>query len=300
MTGAKVSDSTLPQQKDAIPREPLVYIYKANRQLLSKQWSIDDNQNIILKIIKSCLILSSFQWTSWGNNTKDVKAQSIQEVTNFGILSALSLALNISIAVTVDGNDNWPEDSTWRQALGVIFNTASSSMVISLLSSAFLLLIINETPEGRAVVLVIEHIGMWIRLPGISFMIGVYGFCGLMCCWLMHAFSLWISVTVCGIFVIIASVSIFGAVSTGIQGLYKVMSDFATLKIVNDVAIMKLIDLYLEASHCLHPHGCVIGFKREDFYDWILQQYECCDFCDLSKRRLDRFIDNWEGKEIEV
>lgn len=173
----------------------------------------------------------------------------MQEVTNFGILSALTLALNISLVASVDGNTYWGIQSTWRQAIGVLFNVGSSSLVISLLSSAFFLLIINETPDGRAVALVIDYMGVWIRLPGVSFTIGVYWFCGIMCCWIMHTFNLWISIGVCGIFVFIASFTLFGSVTAGIEGLYSVMTNFSTLTISTDSAIEKLLHKFLDASN---------------------------------------------------
>lgn len=285
-----------------LPQEPNVFVHRESRELLSPFWSFDNEKNgFLVNFIKATLILITFQWTSWGNQTKDIKAQSIQEVTNFGILSALSLALNISIVVTVDGNDDWPTNSTWRQAMGVIFNLASSAHVISLLASAFLLLIINETPEGRAVVLVIDHLGVWMRLPGFAFMVGVYGFCALICCWQMHTFDLTISIAVCAFCVIVASVSLFGAVVTGLQGLYKVVSAYALLTIADDAAIKTLRELFLSAKQtCLHADGIVVGYRRDEFYDWILEQYHCCEFCDITRRRLDRCCDTWESEQAAL
>lgn len=280
-----------------LPHEPEVYISWQERELLSPFWALGAENHWFVNFIKSSLILLSFQWTSWGNNSKDIKSQSIQEVTNFGILSALTLALNISIVATVDGNPDWEHDSTWRQALGVIFNVASSCLIISLLSSAILLLFINETPEGRAVYLVIEGIGGWMRLPGFSFMVGVYGYCALICCWLMHTFYVWLSVAVCGLFVFIASGTLFGTVSQGVISMYRVMSSYGIVSILSDKAIDSLLQLYLKDTKKLRENNAIVGYKRDEFYDWILKQYDCCEFCDLSHRRLNRYLDKWEEKD---
>ena len=293
---------------EQLPKEPHVFVERNDRKLTSDFWRPKPNTNVV-NFLKNTLYFVSFEWLNWGNATgKDVKQQVIQEVTNFGILSALSLSLNISVATVVDSNHEW--NGAFREVMGVIFNVSCSSFIISLLSSAFLLLLINETPDGRAVNIVIDYVNYWFRVPGLSFVVGIYGFAGILILWIFHEFYFWISVGVTAAYMFLASYAIMGSVTQGMIALHNVMDTYGILTIADDVTVHDLLEFYLTKAMKSRDkvstlpgtdgskanHRFIPGFRRSQFYAWVLAAYDCCEFCDITNKRLDKIVEKWENE----
>ena len=306
---AKEGELSVKQIRELLPSEPHCIVERNTKDLTTPFWKPHPNTNIY-SFAKNALFFMSFEWLSWGNSAiNDTKEQVIQEVTNFGILSALALSLNISIATVVDGNEDWANTIYFREILGIIFNISCSSFIISLLTSAFLLLLMNETPNGRAVNEVVTSVGNWFRVPGVSFAVGTYGFAGIIIVWIFHTFNIWISIIITGIFTFGASYAIMGSVTAGMISLYDIMSTYGILTITDDESVLSILNVYLDKNAKANGHqnwetidqrgnkkNIVYGFRRKRFYEWILIAYDCCEFCDITIKRLDHVIDAWENR----
>jgi hypothetical protein len=289
------------QVREGYPPSDQILIRRNQVKLTSDFFVPNQSKFFLVNFIKNAILVVSFQWTSWGNVSKDLKEQTMQEVTNFGILSALSLALNISLVVCVDGNSNWT-GSVWIEAIGLIFNISSTALVISLLSSAFFLLLFNETPSGVASERLVQYFGVWLRMPGLSFVVGIYGFSAIMMTWILHNFNIWISLGSCAVAVIVASVTLFGSVTCGMSGVFEIMSNFGIMTITTNEAILTLLNIYVEQWKKLNnsEHNHVTGYRREYFLNWVLKEYDCCEYCDITIKRLNNVLEKWENEMAGV
>lgn len=72
--------------------------------------------------------------------------------------------------------------------------------------------------------------------------------------------------------------------------LHKALSSYGYLIIRNDQEARQALKYWLHTK-C---KGEVELYKRADFQEWILDEYDAHEFGELSKKRLDKILDKWE------